>query len=86
MEAIHYVWLNIWQYILKIYKFIKIYGNFKAHKTLIKRGWNTALEDLSIFVEKAIYGTEGELQSRITDTNHMLDIIDNLNNSNVCPE
>ena len=52
----------------------------------MKRGWNTAVEDLSSFVEKVLYGIASELPSRIKDTNHMLDIIDNLNNSNVCPE
>ena len=46
----------------------------------------TLKEHLSIFVEKVLYGIVSELPSRIKDTNHMLDIIDNLNNSNVCPE
>ena len=68
-----------------------MYGNIETHKTdnparVITNGCNTAVEHLSIFVEKVLYGIASELPSRIKDTNHMLDIIDNLNNSNVCPE
>ena len=40
------------------------------------------MENLSIFVEKALYGIASELPSRIKDINHMLDFIDDLNNSN----
>ena len=39
-----------------------------------------------IFVEKVLYGTASELPFIIEDTNHMLDIIDDLNNSNLYPE
>ena len=41
------------------------------------------MENLSIFVEKALYGIASELPSRINDINHMLDFIDDLNNSNL---
>ena len=41
------------------------------------------MENLSIFVEKALYGIASELPSRIKDINHMLDFIDDLNNSNL---
>ena len=44
------------------------------------------MESLSIFVQRVLYGITSELPSRIKDTNHMLDIIDNLNNSNLYPE
>ena len=44
------------------------------------------MEHLSIFIEKVIYGIASELLSRIKDTNHMLDIIDDLNNLNLHPE
>ena len=68
-----------------------MYGNIKMHKTdnaarVITSGCNTAVEHLSIFVEKVLYGIASELPSRIKDTNHMLDIIDDLNSLNLHPE
>ena len=62
----------------------KLYGNVKTHKIgnparVITSGCNTAIENLSIFVENVLYDIASELPSRIKDTNHMLDIIDNLN-------
>ena len=61
-----------------------MYGNVKTHKTgnpasVITSGCNTAIEDLSIFAENKLYDIASELPPRIKDTNHMLDIIDNLN-------
>ena len=44
------------------------------------------MEHLSIFVEKVLYGIASEFLSRIKDTNHMLDIIDDPNNSNIYPK
>ena len=44
------------------------------------------MEHLSIFVEKVLYGIISELTSRIKDTNHLLDIIDDLDNLNLHPE
>ena len=69
----------------------KMYGNMKIHKTdnparVITSGCNTPVEYLSIFVEKVLYGIASELPSRIKDTNHLLDIIDDLNNLNLHPE
>ena len=69
----------------------KMYGNIKTHKTdnparVITSGCNTPVERLSIFVEKMLYGIASELLSRIKDTNHMLNIIDDLNNLNLHPE
>ena len=68
-----------------------MYGNIKIRKTdnparVITSGCNTQLENLSIFVEKVLYGIASELPSRRKDTNHMLDIIDDLNNSKLYPE
>ena len=61
-----------------------MYGNVKTHKIgnptrVTTSGWNTAIENLSIFVENKLYDIASELPSRIKDTNHMLDIIDKLN-------
>ena len=40
-----------------------------------------SVENLSIFVESILHKEEENLKSRIRDTNHMLCIIDDLNNS-----
>ena len=66
----------------------KMYGLIKTHKVdnpvrIITSGCNTAVENLSIFVEKVLYSEVEKIPSRIKDTNHMLDIIDNLNDSNL---
>ena len=68
-----------------------MYGNIKKHKadnpaSVITSGCNTAVEHLSISIEKVLYGIASELPSRIKETNHMLDIIDDLNNLNLYPE
>ena len=57
-----------------------MYGLIKTHKNdnparIITSGCNTAIETLSIFVEKVLYDIASNLQSRIKDTEHMLDII-----------
>ena len=59
----------------------KMYDNVKTHKIgnptrVITSGCNTAIENLSIFVENVLYDIVSELSSRIKDTNHMLDITD----------
>ena len=61
-----------------------MYGNVKTHKIgnpkrVITSNCNTAIENLSSCVENVLYDIASELPSRIKDTNHMLDIIDNLN-------
>ena len=66
----------------------KMYGLIKTHKNnnparIITSGCNTAIESLSIFVEKVLYDIASNLPSRIKDTGHMLDIIDEINNSNL---
>ena len=57
-----------------------------THKTdnpvrVITSGCNTAVEKLSILVEKTLYPIADKLPSKIKDTNNMLDIIDNINKS-----
>ena len=52
---------------------------------VISSGCSTAVESLSIFVEKELYKLAENLPLRIKDTNGMLNIIDNLNN-NCIPE
>ena len=66
----------------------KMNGLVKTHKTnhlirIITSGCNTAVENLSIFVEKVLCKEVERIPSRIKDTNHMLDIIDNLNDSDL---
>ena len=66
----------------------KMYGLIKTHKNnnparIITSGCNTAIESLSIFVEKALYDIASNLPSRIKDTGHMLHIIEEINNSNL---
>ena len=46
----------------------------------------TAVKHLSIFVKKVLYGIASELASRVQDKNHVLDIIYDLDNSNLYPE
>ena len=65
--------------------------NVKTHKTdnparVTNSGYNTTVEHLSIFVEEVLFGIASDLPSRIKATNHILDIIGNLNSSNLCPE
>ena len=66
----------------------RMYGLIKTHKNnnparIIMSGCNTAVESLSIFVEKVLYDIASKLSSRIKDTGHMVDIIDEINNSNL---
>ena len=66
----------------------KMYGLIKTHENnnparIIMSGCNAAIESLSIFVEKVLYDTATNLPSRIKETGHMLDIIDEINNSNL---
>ena len=61
----------------------KMYGKVKTHKIcnsakVITSGCNTAIENLSVFVENVLYDIASELASIIKDANHILDIIDNL--------
>ena len=57
----------------------------KAHNPvrIITNGYNAAVENLSISVKKVLYKEVERIQSRIKSTGHILDIIDNLNESNL---
>ena len=64
----------------------KMYGMVKTHKAdnpvrVITSGCNTVVEKLSILVEKTLYSLSDGLNSKIKDTNNMLEIIDNINKS-----
>ena len=65
----------------------KMYGLVKTHKVnnparVITSGCGTPLENLSIFVEKHLYKEVLKIDTRIQDTPHMLNIIDEMNQSN----
>ena len=66
----------------------KVYGNVKTHKEnkpvrVITSGCNTSMKNLSIFVENVLFELASELPSQIKDTCHMLEIIHDMNNSNL---
>ena len=44
------------------------------------------MKKLSIFVETVLFDLANELPSRITDTGHILNIVDEINRSNLPPE
>ena len=63
---------------------MKMYGLVKTHKVnnpgeVITSGCNTAIEILSIYTEHALFELSEGMPSRIKDSNHLLDIIDNMN-------
>ena len=65
----------------------KTYGLVKNHKEgnpirVITSGCGTAIQNLSIFVEKCLYSEVLNIECRVQDTSEMLTIIDNLNSSN----
>ena len=65
-----------------------MYGNVKTHKIcnptrVITSGCSAVIENLSIFVENMVYDIASELPLRIKDKNQMLDIIDDLNSSDL---
>ena len=65
-----------------------MYGNIKTHKEnipvrVITSGCDTAVENLSIFVENVLFELASELLSQIKDTCHMLEIIDDMINSDL---
>ena len=68
-----------------------MYGLIKTHKEnkpvrVIISGCGTAIEHLSIFVEKYLYKEVYKMDSRIKDTLGMLNIIDMINDSNILTE
>ena len=65
-----------------------MYGLVKTHKNnnparIIMSGCDTAIESSSIFVAKVLDDIASNLPSRIKDTGHMLDIIDEINSSSL---
>ena len=63
-----------------------MYGLVKTDKDnnpawVITSGCGTAVENLSIFVERCLYPEVLKIESRIQDTSEMLNIIDHLNKS-----
>ena len=68
-----------------------MYGLIKTHKEnnpvrVITSGCGTAIEYLSIFVEKYLYKEVNKIDSRIKDTPDMLNIIGMINDSNILTE
>ena len=64
-----------------------MYGLVKTHKEgnpvrVITSGCGTAIENLSIFVEKCLYSEVLNIECRVQDTSEILTVIDNLNSSN----
>ena len=66
-------------------------GLVKKHKVnnlvrVITSDYATAVENLSIFVERCLYPEVLKIKSRIQDTSEMLNFIDYLNKSNILTE
>ena len=62
----------------------KMYGLVKTHKVnnsvrVITSGCNTAIESLSIDIEHVLFELSEGMPSRINGSNHLLDVIDNMN-------
>ena len=81
---------NKWKYFITPFSSTagKMYGNVKTHKEnnpvrVITNDCNTAVENLSIFAENVLFELASELPSRVKDTCHMLEIIDDMNNCNL---
>ena len=69
----------------------KMCGLVKTHKVnnlvrVITSDYATAVENLSIFVERCLYPEVLKIKSRIQDTSEMLNFIDYLNKSNILTE
>ena len=69
----------------------KMYGLAKTHRAdhpvkVITSGCGTAVENLSIFVEKCLFPEVLKIESRVQDTSEMLNFIDFLNDSNILTE
>ena len=65
-----------------------MYDLIKTHKVnnpvrFITSGFGTAVENLSIFVEKCLFPEVLKIESRVQDTSEMLKFIDFLNDSNI---
>ena len=66
----------------------KMYGLVKTHKedNPVTSRCGTAVENLSIFVEKCLFPEVLKIKSRVQDTSEMLNFIDFLNDSNILME
>ena len=66
----------------------KMYGLVKTHKedNPVTSRCGTAVENLSIFVEKCLFPEVLKIESRVQDTSEMLNFIDFLNDSNILME
>ena len=65
-----------------------MYGLIKTHKVgnparMITSGCSTAMEKLSILVETVLFDLANDSPSRIRDTGHMHNIVDELNRLNL---
>ena len=61
-----------------------MYGVVKTQKVnnparVITSGCNTAVESLSIYIEHVLFELSESMPSRIKDSNHLVDITDNIN-------
>ena len=68
-----------------------MYGLVKTHKVnnpvrVTTSGCGTAVENLSIFVERCLYPEVLKIESRIQDTSEMFNFVDYLNKSNILTE
>ena len=62
----------------------KMYGLVNTHKVnnpvrVITRDCNTDIENLPIYIEHVLFELSESMSSRINGSNHLLDIIDNIN-------
>ena len=66
----------------------KMYGLVKTHKedNPVTSRCGTAVENLSIFVEKCLFPEVLKIKSRFQDTSEMINFIDFLNDSNILME
>ena len=64
----------------KMYSMVKT-NNADNPVRVITSGCNTVFENLSILVERRLYQLADRLNSKIKDTNNMLEIIDDINKS-----
>ena len=62
----------------KMYELVKAHNENNSVK-VITSGCNTAIESLSIYIEPALFELSERMSSRIKDSNHLLDIIVNIN-------
>ena len=65
-----------------------MYGDVKTYKEnnpvrVMTSGCNTTVENLSICNENVLFVLASELPTQIKDTCHMLEIIDDINSSNL---